>query len=225
MGAQPPQVGHDEGLAYFRAIEDAFAALRGTVWVFLSKDYWLAQEWWRAGVPLAAVMAALAEVFARARERDADPPSSLSYCRHAVRRHAKRLAAAHAGGPADALEVPVGPALARLAAEIRKVATAWREQPPVVGVLERLATAVESVPAAAPPAAVQATLDDLEQGAIESLLKAMADGDRKELVQQVEGTPVSGEIAPEVAARSRRALLARAVRERIGLPRLELEHA
>lgn len=225
MGAKPPEVEDGEGLAYYRAIEDAFAALRGTICVFVPKDYWLAQEWCRAGVPLAAVMAGVAEVFSKAQERGADPPSSLSYCRHAVRRHARRLATAHVGGPADAIEVAVGPALERLAAVIREVASAWSEQPAVVGVLDRLATAVEGVPSSAPPAAVEVTLERLEEGAIEAMFKSMSAQDREEVMRVVENVPVSGELSPEVVERSRRAVQARAVRERIGLPRLELGNA
>ena len=55
-------------------------------------------HWWRDEIPLAAVAAGLTEVFSRNRDReDGDPVVSLSYCRHAVKRNAKRLAEMHIG--------------------------------------------------------------------------------------------------------------------------------
>ncbi|MGV8038833.1 MAG: hypothetical protein AB2L07_01675 [Thermoanaerobaculaceae bacterium] len=224
MGAQPPApVDPGEELAYYRAVEDAFAALRGTVFIFNPKDFALLQGWWRASVPLAAVMAGLAEVFDRARQREADPPSSLAYCRHAVVRHAKRLAAAHVGGGAAAPEVEVGPSLARLARAVRETAAGWQASAAVAGVLESLARAIEGVPPGAPAAAVEATLEHLEGGALQSLLAALPADEREALLAGAQAQPLDAALAPEVAARSRRALLARAVRERVGLPRLELE--
>ncbi|HPC82039.1 MAG TPA: hypothetical protein P5234_02075 [Thermoanaerobaculaceae bacterium] len=226
MGAQPPDpVDRGEELAYYRAVEDAFAALRGTVFIFKPKDFALLQGWWRAGVPLAAVMAGLAEVFERARQRDADPPSSLAYCRHAVNRHAKRLAAAHVGGGKPAPGVQVGPALARLVAAVRRSAAAWKGEAAVEQVLENLARAIEGMPAGAPPAAVEVALEHLESATLEALLAALPATDRERLEVGLPEQPPAPGVAPEVAARSRRALLARTVRERVGLPRLELDGA
>ncbi|HPW56848.1 MAG: hypothetical protein KA072_07245 [Thermoanaerobaculaceae bacterium] len=223
MGAEPPvPLARGEELTYYRTVEDAFAVLRGTVFIFKPKDFALLQGWWRAGVPLAAVMAGLAEVFDRARQRGADPPSSLAYCRHAVNRHAKRLATAHVGGGAAAPEVEVGPALARLAQAVTLTADRWQASAPVAGVLESLARAIEGIPAGAPPAAVEATLEKLETGALEALFAALPDGDREAVLADVDEQPLDPALTPEVAARSRRALQVRAVRERIGLPRLEL---
>lgn len=226
MGAQPsgPLNGSAE-LAYYRAVEDAFAALRGTVFIFNPKDFALLQGWWRAGVPLAAVMAGLAEVFDRARQREADPPSSLAYCRHAVVRHAKRLVAAHVGGGEAASAVEVGPSLERLAGAVRAAAARWLACEAVASLLDSLARAIEGVPSAAPAAAVEATLERLEGGALDALLAALPDDVRDSLLREVDRAPVGADLAPEVAARSRRALVSRAVRERVGLPRLELGDA
>ncbi|MCU0291460.1 MAG: hypothetical protein MUF10_05645 [Thermoanaerobaculaceae bacterium] len=225
MGAQPPDaLASDEELHFYRAVEDAFAALRGTIFVFNPRDFALLQGWWRSGVPLGAVMAGLGEVFERARQRDADPPSSLTYCRHAVHRHAKRLAAAHVGGEMPGAVRPAGPALAALAAAVRDARAAWDAQQAVACALESLAQAIEGLPADAPPAALEATLEQLEGAALEALLAALPPGER-EAVQRAAGAgaPEAG-VSAEVAERSRRALQARAVRERLGLPRLELDH-
>ncbi len=46
-------------IAYYRAVEDHFAALRGTPFLFSPKDFALLRRWWREGVPLAAVLAGI----------------------------------------------------------------------------------------------------------------------------------------------------------------------
>lgn len=85
-------------IAFYRAVEDLFARLRGVPHTLSPKDFQLLRSWWREGVPLAAVVSGVTEVFARHAERgNEDPVVSLSYCRHAVRRDAKRLAEMRAG--------------------------------------------------------------------------------------------------------------------------------
>lgn len=223
MGAQPPDtLGSDEELLFYRAVEDAFAALRGTVFVFNPKDFALLQGWWRSGVPLGAVMAGLGEVFARARQRGADLPSSLAYCRHAVLRHARRLAAAHVGGEEAGLARPVGPALAALAKAVRTAGAAWGEHDGVARILENLADAIEGLPAGAPPAALEATLEQLEGTALVALAAALPRAEGEAMQREAEAGASETGISAEVRARCQRALLARAVRERLGLPRLEL---
>ncbi|HPS78900.1 MAG TPA: hypothetical protein PLS53_12155 [Thermoanaerobaculaceae bacterium] len=226
MGAQPPEpLGSDEELLFYRAVEDAFAGLRGTVFVLSPKDFALLQGWWRSGVPLAAVMAGLGEVFERARQRDGDPPSSLAYCRHAVHRHAKRLAAAHVGGGAPADTGPVSASLAVLAAVVRDAGARWDASCAVASVLESLARAVEGLPADAPPAALESTLEQLEGAALEALMAALPAAETAAMRRAADAVAPEAGVPPEVGARSRRAMLARAVRERIGLPRLELNLA
>ncbi len=63
----------DAEIAYYRAVEDHFAALRGTPFLFSPKDFALLRRWWREGVPLAAVLAGIAEAWERRREREEDP--------------------------------------------------------------------------------------------------------------------------------------------------------
>ena len=115
----------DAEAAYYRAVEDHFAALRGTVFIFTPKDFALLRGWFREGVPLGAVIAGIDEAFERRRGEGADPVSSLSYCRHAVTRHARRLAAAHVGGPADAPPLDVTRALSELRTLVAAAAERW----------------------------------------------------------------------------------------------------
>jgi len=70
VGAQPPRPGlTGEELAYYRAVEDLFARLRGTQFIFSPKDFALLRRWWGEQVPLAAVAAGIAEVFERRQGR------------------------------------------------------------------------------------------------------------------------------------------------------------
>ncbi len=74
VGAQPARSRmNPEELEYYRAVEDLFARLRGTPFLFSPKDFALLRRWWSEGVPLAAVAAGLGEVFARRAEADGNP--------------------------------------------------------------------------------------------------------------------------------------------------------
>ena len=223
MGAQPPspQLTGEE-LAYYRAVEDLFARLRGTPFLLTPKDFALLRRWWRETVPLAAVAAGVAEVFERNRERGGDPVSSLAYCRHAVQRHARRLATAAAGAERAPEAVDVSAALARLVAEVRAAADRWRGEAAVAAALSSLAATLESVPALAAPAAVDELLGRLELAVVEALFESLAATERAAVEAQVAGQLAGVELAPEIRARTERALRLRAVRELIGLPRLEL---
>jgi hypothetical protein len=209
-------------LAYYRTIEDFFVRLRGTPFLVSPKDYSLMRRWWEEGVPLAAVLAGVGEVFERRRERDGDPVSSLSYCRHAVARHAKRLAAAAAGAaePAGAPDVPA--ALEECTVAVRAAEQSWGHSPNVAEVLADLARALDSLPRQAPPAALEETLARLERTALEAILAALPGGLRDDLAGAVEGELEGLEMAPEVRARTVQVATLRRLREQLGLPRLQL---
>ncbi len=213
----------DAEIAYYRAVEDHFAALRGTPFLFSPKDFALLRRWWREGVPLAAVLAGIAEAWERRREREEDPVSSLSYCRHAVARHGKRLRAAHAGA-AEAVPAPdVAAALAALVAAIGEAEARWSEQRAVREVLGDLERAVASVPADGDPAAIEKALAELEFGALDALARALP-ADAKGAIEREVGESLDRlGLETEVRERTRRALLVKAVRRLIGVPRLELD--
>jgi len=210
-------------VAYYRAVEDHFARLRGTSFLFSPKDFALLRGWWSEGVPLAAVMAGIGEVAARRRERAEDPVSSLAYCRHAVARHAKRLAAAAVGGaaaPASAgADVP-----ARLTAYASAVAAAARasaDAPALAEALAALARAVATLPADAPVAALEATAAALEATALDAVVGALPEERRAALLAAVAATELAagGEALPATA---RRSIRLQHVRAALALPRLEL---
>jgi len=222
MGEEPagPGLTTDEA-AYYRAVEDHFARLRGTPFLFSPKDFSLLRGWWSAGVPLAAVLAGIAEVFERRAEADSDPVSSLSYCRHAISRHAKRLAPV--GEAAESTGVDVGGLLSGLATQVRDAARRWRGNAVVAAELDRVAAAVESLSPHSDPAALDEALARIEIGVVEALGASLPEPERR-LVDRTVAQALSGvQLGDEVRRRTERAVRLRAVREVLGLPRLALE--
>ncbi|MGD1146408.1 MAG: hypothetical protein ABR961_00480 [Thermoanaerobaculaceae bacterium] len=212
----------DDEVAYYRAVEDHFAALRGTPFLFSPKDFALLRDWWRDGVPLAAVLAGVGEAWERRRERQEDPISSLSYCRHAVKRHAGMLAAAHVGGPDHVPEVDPAAALASLAMEIGDVAQRWKNAPAVEALLKDLAHAVATLPSDREPEALDQTLADLEFASLDALYAALPPELRSGIERDVDSDLAGLAVEPEVWERTRRALSIKTARRLVGLPRLEL---
>jgi hypothetical protein len=212
----------EDELAYYRAVEDHFAALRGTPFLFSPKDFALLRKWWQDGVPLGAVLAGIGEIWERRREREADPVSSLAYCRHAVARQAKRLAAARVGAAPGSPTLNVAGALQALAGSVGETAYAWREVPQVATVLRDLERAVATLPEASGPEALDQTLADLEFASLDALLGALPADRHEAIAFEVESELAGLGLAEAVRERTRHALQVKALRRLIGLPRLEL---
>jgi hypothetical protein len=213
-------MGQDE-LAFYRAVEDHFARLRGTLFLFTPKDFALLRRWWSEAVPLAAVIAGIGEVMARRAERGEDPVSSLAYCRHAVAKHAKRLAAAAVGDGGLTSLADVPSLLAAYAAAVRAAAARWAAEGGVAAPLAALAAAVETLPCDAPPAALEATGASLEAAALAEVTAGVSSEHRRRLERETEEAlaAVGGE---QIAAVARRAIGIKVLREHLGIPRLEL---
>jgi len=124
----------DLEIAYYRTVEDLFATLRGVPHILSPKDFHLLRQWWRDEVPLAAVRAGITEVFAKRRERgEPDPVVSLSYCRHAVKTHARRIAEMHVGASDEGVRQPefdAEDALRSLESELNAAAESQRDPRP-----------------------------------------------------------------------------------------------
>lgn len=214
-----------EELAYCRAIEDSFARLRGTPFLLSPKDFALIRKWWAQGVPLAAVITGMAEVFERRRVAGGDPVSSLTFCRHAVVREAKRLAASAVGAQRDGAPptCDVKGALDRLGVQVREVVERWRDHSSVAGALATLERAIATIPDDAPMDAVAETLARLETAALETLAGVLP-ADARARVDEAVGCETAGlQLDGAVRARTERALRLRAMRAEVGLPRLDLE--
>ena len=190
--------------------------------MFSPKDFALLRGWWRDGVPLAAVLGGIGEAWERRREREEDPISSLSYCKHAVKRQARRLAAAHVGAAGQGPEVDAAAVLASMVKEISDVAQRWKDLPGVEAILRDLARAVATLPSNCEPAALDQTLADLEFASLDALYAALPPELRSGIERGVDSDLAGLAVEPEVRDRTRRALSIKAARRFVGLPRLEL---
>lgn len=216
----------EKELEYYRAVEDLFATLRGVPHVVSPKDFQLLREWWRNEVPLAAVRAGITEVFARRRERgELDPVVSLSYCRHAVRKHAQRVAGMQVGAPDDGMSLPPDsrPALETLAADLNAVAARLRsEKPRIANIINSIATAVETA-SELPASSLEEHLFALESALLANCLEALDEPSRKTLENRARNEADSTAATPQARERTFRALRDRLLRSDLELPRLELD--
>ena len=221
--------GDERELQYYRTVEDFFSGLRGVPHVFSPKDFQLLRRWWREGVPLSAVLAGITEVFEKKRARgDQDPVTSLAYCRHAVARHAREVAAARVGSgssvaPPDAASV--SRRLGELASELQRLAaTQERDRPAAARVLAEASRTLEAM-----------VSQEIDADRAEELLMALETRIMEELHRALPGTELAAlqaearEVAEasgatgEARERTRRAALDRRIRTLLGLPRMELE--
>jgi len=213
-------------LEFYRAVEDLFSALRGVPHVLSPKDFHLLRRWWKDHVPLSAVRTGVAEVFARRREReDSEPVVSLSYCRHAVEKHAKRMAEMRIGAESGAAEIVTAtPAsIRRLAETLRTIANTIRtERPRVAAVIDRIsdevgeATEIDGV-------FIEEYLYALETSLLADCLDALDEEDRQRLEDRARDEADRVAVNPEVLDRTFRALRDRLLRKLLHLPRLEIE--
>jgi hypothetical protein len=212
-------------LDYYRAVEDLFASLRGVAHVLSPKDFQLLRSWWRDQVPMTAVTAGVTEVFARRSDRgERDPVTSLSYCRHAVARHARRLAEMRVGAETEPEEetVPVTEIAAGLAARLRAAAGSVRDAVPAVAdVCDAIAAQVEGS-ADMPLAVLEEHLFALETLLLAGCWKALPDRDRCEIERESADQAAASGASGKALERTRVALRDRQLRRRLGLPRLEL---
>jgi hypothetical protein len=217
----------DPEIEFYRAVEDFFATIRGVPHVLSPKDFQILRGWWRDRLPLAAVTNGIIEVMAKRRERgESDPVVSLSYCRHAVRRHARRLAEMHVGEttqPAGAdSDRSIGEALGRLVTSLRSSSRRVRERSPSVAVvLSKIADQIEALPEM-PPAALEEHLYSLETVLLERCWQELNAADREAVATLSRDAAGSVDADDESRARTERAIRDRELRTLLSLPRLEL---
>lgn len=214
-------------ITYYRAVEDLFSSLRGAPHILSPRDFQLLRSWWRDEVPFSAVTAGLTEVFARQQEReDSDPVVSLSYCRHAVKRHAKRIAEMNIGQAGDTPrpdESGVNQGLRRLTEALAEAADRLAESgSPVADVLTRIGRQIEIVGRELPPDTLDQHLFELESTMLKECWQALPEEDRREIDKSVEAAVSATSTSDEARRRSGRALRDREIRLQLGLPRLEI---
>jgi hypothetical protein len=216
----------DDELAFYRAVEDFFAAIRGLPHLLSPKDFQLLRSWWREQVPLAAVTGGISEAFARRRDRgDVDPVVSLAYCRHAVARHAKRLAEMRTGQQLDSSgAAPEAPhrTPAVLASELRSVAAGLGDAR--LSVASAILTIADQVEVASelPLAMLEEHLCALESVLLATCWRALPEAERERIEHDSAAAAAASGAAGEALERTRRAIRDRELRRVLGLPRLEL---
>ncbi len=217
---------HDAEIEYYRSVEDFFASLRGVPHTLSPKDFELLRKWWRDRVPLAAVRAGIAEVFARRRDRgDADDVVSLRYCRHGVSRHAKRIAEMRVGelqGGTEADAREGEEPLHTISSELQRIADGCRQiNRRLAEILTSVAAAVEDA-AELSPAAAGEHLFALEASLLARCFDVLEPGRREQLEDRARALAEPAGATEEARQRAYRAHRDRLLREMLGLPRLEL---
>lgn len=213
-------------LAYYRAVEDLFAELRGVPHTLSPKDFQLLRTWWREGVPLAAVVAGITEVFVRRREGgEADPVVSLRYCRHAVQRQAAHIAEMRVGAGDGAEAAGLGEVraeLRRLEEMLARAESAQRCERPQVARILALARRQLGAAAELPAAEVDTYLFALETSLLEGCFHALDRGEAREIQALCREAAGPAGDDQETAERVQRTHRDRELRRRLGLPRIEL---
>ncbi|MCP4896485.1 MAG: hypothetical protein GY906_05870 [bacterium] len=215
-------------IEYYRQIEDLFATLRGTPHILSPKDFQLLRTWWTCDVPLTAVMAGMSEVFLHHRERQEKTPIvSLSYCRHAIERHARRLAEA-AVGIGEQGDVTPGEdedrseLIAELTTTLRdRQGDLADEEPDAAQVVARIADQLERV-GDLPSDQLEEHLYGLEQALLSGCLDALTPSTRETVENAARNRAQASGATGESLDRTLRAMLDREVRRHLNLPRLEL---
>jgi hypothetical protein len=220
-------VPNHEELAYYRNVEDLFATLRGVPHTLSSKDFQLLRSWWREQIPLSAVTAGITEVFARRRERGDDGPIvSLSYCRHAVARHAKRVAEMRVGDDHGKDVSQQGPStverLASLVNDVKSAAEAnERSFPEIAEILHRMADQLRHCDEM-PLALLEDHLFSLETVLLDSCWDHLPDARQREIDERARSLADASGAEGDALSRTRRAMRDRELRTKLHLPRLEL---
>lgn len=214
----------DPERAYYRAVEDLFATLRGVPHTLSPRDFQLLRDWWQDEVPLSAVRAGITEVFARRRERgEIDPIVSLGYCRHAVRSHAKRAAEMQVGAhDVESTRADPQESVHALSKSLSRVADQHRStNPRLADVLDAFSVTVAGA-LELPPSALEEHLFALESALLATCLEALDDRLREKIEKCARREAEAMSVTAEARERSYRALRDRLLREELDLPRLEL---
>jgi hypothetical protein len=204
----------DSDHAYFQAIEEIFVELRGAPLLLSPTDWQVARRWHQEGVPLDLVRQALAEVFARRKERKAKGKiSSLRYCAPAVEAAWADLRELTA--PAHRVEAPAFEVASRLAALAAALPAALTGR-------EILAARLSAL--TGDPHEVEAQLSGLDREMLDRAWEGLDIASRAEVDVTVEKTLASlGGRLPAADLESSRERLARqTLRRKLGLPVLSL---
>lgn len=217
----------DRELEYYRSIEDYFATLRGVPHTLSPKDFQLLREWWADQIPLSAVRTGMTEAFAKRRDRgETEPIVSLSYCRHAVRAHARRIAEMQIGAADESVlddTVDRNEQLRGLADRLRESARKYRtENPRLFDLLTGIAETIVAAPEM-PATAFEEHLFALESTLLSNCFEFLDESQRRDIEDRARTAASSSTATPEAQERAYRAHRDRLLRHVLALPRLEFE--
>jgi hypothetical protein len=212
----------DPEIEFLREVEDVFATLRGVPHLLSPKDVHLARTWFSDGVPLPAVTAGVTEVMEKRRAAEAgDPVVSLSYCRHAVRRHAKRIKELQAGAHTDAqAHIDTDRLIQDLAADLQNAAKRISFPETAENVMHFVAR-IEELQGSA-PIVVDEQLFALETALLEVCTRTLPPEILKEIEHSATVKTSASKADASTHKRMRRALIDQEIRRLLDLPRLEL---
>jgi hypothetical protein len=215
----------EEDRRYYQAAEAAFIRRRGTPFLLSPRDFALLRQWRALAVPIEAVEQGIDQAFSRREERAArGRVNSLSYCADAVLEAWERRAemSVGRGGAGTGAEPDVAGAIAGFQAQLADLA---RRRPDLAAPIEAAARSLERIGKSGKNAGdIEASLARLDKRLAQTLADALPAAEGASLSQAVEGSlkRVSAVMDAGAAERTARALMRRALREHLGLPRLTL---
>jgi len=215
----------EEDRRYYQAAEAAFIRRRGTPFLLSPRDFALLKQWRALAVPIEAVEQGIDDAFSRREERaPRGRVNSLSYCAGAVLEAWERRAEVSVGrgGSRSGAEPDVARAIAGLEARLVDLARRRPDLAAPVGAasrsLERLGKSVKNAEE------IESSLARLDKRLAQALADALPAAERESLSLAVQASlkRASGAMDAGAAERTARALMRRALREHLGLPRLTL---
>jgi hypothetical protein len=215
----------EEDRRYYQAAEAAFIRRRGTPFLLSPRDFALLQQWRALAVPIEAVEQGIDQAFSRREERAArGRVNSLSYCADAVLEAWERRAemSVGRGGARTGAEPDVARAIAGFQARLADLAL---RRPDLAAPVEAAARSLERLGKSGKSAGdVETSLARLDKRLAQALAVALPAGESANLSRAVEDSlkRVSSVMDASAAERTQRALMRRALREHLGLPRLSL---
>jgi hypothetical protein len=215
----------EEDRLYYQAAEAAFIRRRGTPFLLSPRDFALLRQWRVLAVPIEAVEQGIDQAFSRREERAArGRVNSLSYCADAVL-EAWELRAEMSvgrGGARPGAEPDVAGAIAGFQTRLADLA---RRRPDLAAPIEAAARSLERLGKSGKNAGdIETSLARLDRRLAQALADALPAAEGENLSRAVEGSlkRVSAVMDAGAAERTARALMRRALREHLKLPRLTL---
>ena len=217
-------MGHDsDAETYFTEIEAHFALRRGTPFILSGKDWALMKSWHEAGIPLAIVLEAIDTAFdARERSGRKSPISSLSYCRHAVVDLWEERKQQLVGGQGSVPELDPPGHVRHLADALLLIGQS--NPGPVGDTLSETSRELETLVQKARSApAIEECLIEIENRMIESLLNAIPEETRLQMLAAIDAELARYDMRDEeTRTKTREANLRRLLRRDLRIPRLSL---